>query len=207
MSKKTKQAEAIALRLTERLSLKDISVRLGVSKSSVSLWVRDYPLVTGEQVVCRGCGVTFTRLTGRSRPKLFCSKKCNSQAFYKRKPKQLRLARQSVATMCQLCRTVFKTKDSKRKFCDAHCRQNVKGYRRNLKQRAVTYKGGKCNQCGYDRCIGALDFHHLNPDEKDFSISSGGSLSWERIKTELDNCVLLCRNCHSELHYGLIVVV
>jgi hypothetical protein len=72
--------------------------------------------------------------------------------------------------------------------------------RRNLKLKAVAYKGGKCRKCGYYKCVGAMDFHHLNPNEKEFTIS-GNSGKWENIKKELDKCELLCKNCHAERHY------
>lgn len=58
--------------------------------------------------------------------------------------------------------------------------------------------------CGYNRCIGALDLHHVK-GKKRFLISTDAYLhSWEDIKRELDKCVLLCSNCHRELHNGLI---
>lgn len=58
--------------------------------------------------------------------------------------------------------------------------------------------------CGYRRCVGALDLHHIKGDKK-FLISTDAYLhSWVDIKNELDKCVLLCSNCHRELHYGLI---
>jgi len=71
--------------------------------------------------------------------------------------------------------------------------------RRKLKVRAVEYKGGKCLLCGYRRCIAALHFHHLEDDAKDFQI--GGQVrSWEAIKAELDKCIMVCSNCHTEIH-------
>jgi len=45
-----------------------------------------------------------------------------------------------------------------------------------------------------------LEFHHINKDEKDFAIGSGNTKSWSDIKKELDKCVLLCANCHREVH-------
>jgi predicted HNH restriction endonuclease len=79
--------------------------------------------------------------------------------------------------------------------------------RRKIKEMAVEYKGGKCIFCGYSRCIGALEFHHLSPEEKDFSIASTGTTkSWERIKKELDKCICVCANCHREIHNGIISV-
>jgi len=77
--------------------------------------------------------------------------------------------------------------------------------RRELKRKAIDYRGGCCEACGYDRCLSALTFHHINPDEKDFGISELMKLvSWERIKLELDKCIVLCTNCHSEVHEGII---
>lgn len=80
---------------------------------------------------------------------------------------------------------------------------HVKTFRQKNKERAVKYKGGKCVKCGYDKCIIALEFHHIDPKEKDFSPSSNMNKSWEKIKLELDKCILVCSNCHREIHYNL----
>ncbi len=77
--------------------------------------------------------------------------------------------------------------------------------RREIKQRAVEYKGGHCQKCGYDRCLAALTFHHLDPAEKDFGISDLIKIaSWKTIKRELGKTILLCTNCHAEAHDGYI---
>lgn len=76
-------------------------------------------------------------------------------------------------------------------------------YRRTIKQLLVEYKGGKCQICGYNRCIKALEFHHLNPQEKDCTIS-GGTKSFDSLKPEVDKCILVCSNCHREIHAGLV---
>lgn|SRR5574337_1117061 len=72
-------------------------------------------------------------------------------------------------------------------------------FRQRLKLKAIQYKGGRCKNCGYNKSIRALGFHHLDASQKDFNISSYAK-SWERIKKELDKCVLLCANCHMERH-------
>ena len=66
---------------------------------------------------------------------------------------------------------------------------------------AIEYKGGKCEKCGYSRCMEALEFHHCDPTQKDFSISSKGyTRSWDKVRSELDKCMMLCANCHREFH-------
>ena len=101
------------------------------------------------------------------------------------------------------------TKELKRysRFDDSLTRKQrtsimVSERRRKNKDMAIEYKGGKCEKCGYNKCNGALEFHHLNPEEKDFSISTSGTTkSFERIKKEIDKCILVCANCHREIHY------
>jgi hypothetical protein len=73
--------------------------------------------------------------------------------------------------------------------------------RRNIKKQAVAYLGGKCKNCGYNKFMSALQFHHKNPNEKDFNIAEKGRIkSFDLIKSELDKCDLLCSNCHAEEH-------
>lgn len=83
------------------------------------------------------------------------------------------------------------------------CRSNSVQKRRDLiKKMAVDYKGGKCERCDYNKCIAALEFHHLQPNHKDFAISHKGyTRSWDKVKTEIDKCIMLCSNCHKEEHY------
>ena len=74
-------------------------------------------------------------------------------------------------------------------------------YRINKKKKAVEYKGGQCELCGYNKFIGALTFHHINPLFKSFSLAGAGMQKrWDTLKKELDKCQLLCVNCHFELH-------
>lgn len=81
----------------------------------------------------------------------------------------------------------------------------VKKRRLKLRQMAVDYKGGKCMLCGYSRNIKALDFHHLDEKSKEFGLSDRGmTRSWEKVKKEADKCVLVCANCHREIHSGFV---
>lgn len=77
---------------------------------------------------------------------------------------------------------------------------------REYKLKCVTYKGGKCIVCGYDKYFGALDFHHLDPSKKDFTVAASNK-TFEALQEELDKCVLLCATCHRELHGGIIKLV
>lgn len=75
--------------------------------------------------------------------------------------------------------------------------------RKKLKQMAVDYLGGCCQLCGYNKTLSALDFHHKDPSQKDFGISANGATrSFEKLKIELDKCILVCANCHREIHAG-----
>jgi hypothetical protein len=79
--------------------------------------------------------------------------------------------------------------------------------RKILREKSITLKGGRCEICGYGKCNEALEFHHLNGNEKDFGISARGyTRSWERVKLELEKCMLVCANCHREIHASLAAV-
>lgn len=81
--------------------------------------------------------------------------------------------------------------------------EKVVAWRQRTKAMAVIYKGGACLVCGYHRHVGALTFHHIDPKTKKFGIS-GHVRAWVSIKAELDKCVLVCQNCHTEIHGGFI---
>jgi 5-methylcytosine-specific restriction endonuclease McrA len=79
-------------------------------------------------------------------------------------------------------------------------------WRQRQKQKAVELLGGKCCKCGYDRCIAALEVHHINPEEKEFAFSvTGNTRSWSKVLAEINKCELLCANCHREHHYLSLV--
>lgn len=65
--------------------------------------------------------------------------------------------------------------------------------------------GGCCGICGYEKCTQALSFHHLDPNQKDFSFGRLIKLAkaWLTIVKELRKCVCLCHNCHAEVHAGI----
>ena len=82
--------------------------------------------------------------------------------------------------------------------------ENVKSSRARLKERVVRALGGKCVICGYDRCQQALDVHHVDPNEKDFTIAANTNKAYALVSEEIRKCVLLCANCHREYHSNFI---
>ena len=86
----------------------------------------------------------------------------------------------------------------------SYFREYLNNHRHSRKILAINYKGGKCQRCGYDRCIAALEFHHRNPEDKKRGVDSRAlsNCKWETAKKELDKCDLLCANCHREVEYG-----
>jgi len=77
-------------------------------------------------------------------------------------------------------------------------------WRRRTKKNVLDGFDNKCAICGYNKCVAALEFHHINPDEKEFSFSSFQSLKWEKIVSEMQKCICVCANCHREIHAGMI---
>lgn len=98
-----------------------------------------------------------------------------------------------------------KSEKGRVKHNEAHTRwkkKNEKCRRAVQKKKAVEYKGGKCSVCGYSKCLASFDFHHLDPKTKNKEIGNILDGTWSTIRTELDKCILLCSNCHRELHWG-----
>jgi transposase-like protein len=87
----------------------------------------------------------------------------------------------------------------------ATCRSTrVSERRRRIKQLLLDEAGGACLVCGYDRCVAALHFHHLDPATKSFALALGGNTrSLDRARAEASKCVVLCANCHAEVESGL----
>ena len=116
--------------------------------------------------------------------------------------------------ICEICENKFETKSSTRIYCyncsgestrlDDNTRKHQKTIlRNNMKKQAVKILGGKCCICGYDRCIDALEFHHKDPSIKEFKLGSGNTMSRKEYKSEALKCMLVCSNCHKEIHSKL----
>ena len=112
------------------------------------------------------------------------------------KSKEGRRISYKVDRICKVCGRIF-CQASRINTCTT-CRNTEK--RKIRKKMSIDYKGGKCEKCGYDKCHAALDFHHKNPEEKDTNISLLFGCNIQKMYDELDKCILLCSNCHRELH-------
>ena len=82
-------------------------------------------------------------------------------------------------------------------------KEKIAEFRRRRKLNLMHLCGDKCNICGYCRTVGALEFHHIIPSEKKYGISSGNCHSLEEDIEEIKKCILVCANCHREIHDGL----
>ena len=87
----------------------------------------------------------------------------------------------------------------------SYCRTCLNNNRYDLlKQRKlqlIQEFGNKCSICGYDKCIAALEFHHINPNEKEFHLGKAQTTNLAKLRKELSKCILVCSNCHKEIHY------
>ena len=87
--------------------------------------------------------------------------------------------------------------------CALCSQERVAERRRAVKRILVEEAGGRCAACGYSSCVAALQFHHVNPREKSFTLAHRGvTRSLAAARAEARKCVLLCANCHAEVEAG-----
>ena len=106
-----------------------------------------------------------------------CSVELTEETAYRKNAKRLQ-------SMCKSCFT---------QYCAERWRQR--------KIEAIESKGGCCQMCGYNKYYGALEFHHRDPDEKEFEWHKMRLVSKDKLTAELEKCDLLCANCHREVHH------
>lgn len=122
---------------------------------------------------------------------------------------------ETVKGQCLICGNEFETTNLNRRYCyecspeGLSSADSLRTKKRIIKHKLIEYKGGKCEKCGYQKCEAALQFHHKNPKEKDFTISTINlnmeTLTMRDLYKEADKCALLCANCHAEEHYNMTV--
>jgi transposase/5-methylcytosine-specific restriction endonuclease McrA len=118
---------------------------------------------------------------------------------------QARAAGLKEATVvCPLHGAVEHVLDKRGSYRCRRCRADaVVRRRRKVKETLVAEAGGCCQLCGYERCVAALQFHHLDPRTKAFGVARRGAHSIEKLRLEVRKCVLLCSNCHAEVEDGM----
>jgi len=110
-------------------------------------------------------------------------------------------ARREAEKCALVCANCHRTRHLATKSAGTH---PVTVFRQSLKRRAVAAMGAACIGCGLREPVDALEFHHLDPTTKEFGISTEGiPRRWDKIEAELKKCVLLCANCHREVHAGV----
>lgn len=115
-----------------------------------------------------------------------------------------------ICTKCQreLSIDQFNWRDKSKGTRRADCKDCHSGYMKNKYQEKKIEiqdlkKGRKCAKCGYDKCGAALDFHHINPKDKDERVARmiSNNYNLDIIYEEIKKCIVLCSNCHREFHF------
>jgi transposase-like protein len=154
---------------------RQIADRLGFSQSTVRHWLRRYELRTHR---ARQPDSNGTRGKDPDRKVMTCARHGDTLFWLETRG----------TYRCLRCRS-----------------EAVARRRRKLKEILVADAGGCCSVCGYDRYIGALQFHHRDGAAKDFGLADRGlTRSLEAVRTEASKCILLCANCHSEVEGGIV---
>lgn len=218
------EREILERYLAEGLSLERIGEVVGRHPSTVGYWVRRHGLQavnTGKHASRGGLDEDALReLVGRGlstreiAAELGCSQGTvkywlrrfdlvTEQAQTRRGAKELR--GKYVERRCRAHGHVRFVLEGRGYYRCTRCRsEQVAVRRRRVKEVLVREAGGACVCCGYDRYIGALEFHHRDPSEKSFGLARGGlTLGIDRMRAEAAKCVLLCANCHAEVEGGL----
>lgn len=169
--------EDLAPLIERGMSIAQIAEAVNRSKGTVRHWLRKYGLKTKAQ---RWVGEESTRSMRRA-GKATAMRECGKHGIT-----EFWLEGRGYYR-CKRCRL-----------------ERVSRRRRKVKQILVAEAGGCCALCGYDRCVAALHFHHLDPSSKQFHLSMhGAGRSIAAARTEMAKCVLLCANCHAEVEAGL----
>jgi hypothetical protein len=117
--------------------------------------------------------------------------------------------------ICDCCKNDFilikkGSGGSNRRFCYECLPAGLPRIERNQRRTALMVKMGHdhklslgCSKCGYKKYGGALDWHHTD-DDKEHNPANALGISWERYLSEVAKCILLCSNCHREVHAGIL---
>jgi transposase len=216
--------------LRDGLSLAEIGRRVGRHESTVAYWVARHGLSaanlerhaargalsreTLEPLVESGASIAEIAATldrGKATVRYWLAKHGLRTQCPKRGPRRSGARRARVEGLSQAvleCPQHGATEhvvDKRGSYRCRRCRaEAVVRRRRRVKQILVAEAGGRCRLCGYDRHVAALEFHHLDPNAKEFGLAQRGAHSIDRLRAEVSKCVLLCSNCHAEVEAGFV---
>ncbi len=173
--------ENVSLLRNQGLTYREISKQIGLSCDKVSL-------------ICRKLGLIRKKVVHEDVIKAI-NNEYEVLKSIRKVSKKLKLSRNTVRK--HLTKKIAWTKNDSEKVKTKS--DYVTDFRKKRKIELILYKGGKCENCGYNKISGALQFHHINPKEKSFTIG-GRNYSLENMKKEADKCLLICANCHAEVH-------
>ncbi|KKM20286.1 hypothetical protein LCGC14_1646980 [marine sediment metagenome] len=156
--------------------------------------------------ICKNCGKEFKSLViiNGKKIELYLRKNC-LKCVSLGESAQKCFSRDGEKVKCEVCNKTYIYKRGTHNCNTFRCCscKNIERQRK-AKIKCVEYKGGKCINCGFNKYMSALVFHHVNPKNKEFRIAKWRIISWNRIKKELNKCILLCANCHAGIHAGHI---
>ncbi|MCJ7453403.1 MAG: HNH endonuclease [Steroidobacteraceae bacterium] len=122
-----------------------------------------------------------------------------------------RMSSTTPISACRICGRPLRGRQTR--FCGRACKNRHVNYHHKSyisqraraiegKKRLVRIMGGSCSRCGYGRNLAALEFHHIDPGSKSFSLDARtlANRSWALIAREASKCQLVCSNCHAEIH-------
>lgn len=156
-------------------------------------------------VKCVACGKEFEAIKST---KKYCSNDCmNTQRRirYANRDKVEKEAKIMPEKNCLICGKAFrpKTAAANQRACCYDCMPDGQQLRRgDFLAKIKETRGGACIKCGYNRCMKALEFHHVDPSLKNFTISNDHFKLKDAVE-ESKKCILICSNCHKEFHDGM----
>lgn len=221
---------SLQLLLDQGLSVERIAKRFGKDPSTVSYWMKKYGLVSPyrEKHAAKGgieraelealveAGMTIAEIAadvglGKATVRHWLRRYgLRTQNARGRRPAEVARAARAAGllTTVMSCKHHGETEfvlEGRGHYRCKRCRvEGVVRHRRKIKAVLVEEAGGCCSICGYDRYMGALEFHHIDPAEKLLDVSRYGvTVSLKEARAEAAKCVLLCSNCHAEVERGV----
>jgi transposase len=210
--------------IAEGLSVEEIGRRVGKHASTVSYWLEKYGLRSAyaDKHAARG-GVTREQLEAliardltvrqiaeelrrsATSVRYWLRRHGLETSYTARATRTIGIGPERILVICQEHgESEHIVREDGRPRCARCAARSVTRWRRRMKQILVDEAGGRCATCGYDRCLAALTFHHLDPASKRFGLGGRGlARSLDALREEAAKCVLLCANCHAEVESGV----